>query len=395
MILFYKIFSDWYSQIINRILPISFEDDNDQEALDAAMAWLLQAVKNGNGGVASKYNLIFNSWTYPFPETTGYIIPTLWDYYNLNKQDQYKKIAINLTNWLGVVMLPNGACIGGVYKGREYTYKPIVFNTGQNIFGYVRSFLETENEEYLEFAKKSADFLVNSVDDSLIWTKNVHNDIPHTYNSRVSWALLELNKIVKNELYENVARANIEWTLNQQLSNGYFRNCNFKKNELPNLHGISYTLRGLIESYYILKEEKLLLAVELTAKRLQRKYELTKNLYTFWDENWRNHDKYSSILSHKYICLTSYAQLGMVFLILGEVKNDLSYINTGFKLIDTLKKFQNIKTKNKGIYGGIAGSFPIYGRYSFLQYPNWAAKFFADAIIMKMRLKKKLNEENL
>ena len=34
-------------------------------------------------------------------------------------------------------------------------------------------------------------------------------------------------------------------------------------------------------------------------------------------------------------------------------------------------------------YGGIKGSFPVYGRYAPLQYPNWATKFFIDALLAK------------
>jgi hypothetical protein len=34
--------------------------------------------------------------------------------------------------------------------------------------------------------------------------------------------------------------------------------------------------------------------------------------------------------------------------------------------------------------GGIKGSHPIHGGYHPWQYPNWAAKFFADALMMEM-----------
>ena len=33
----------------------------------------------------------------------------------------------------------------------------------------------------------------------------------------------------------------------------------------------------------------------------------------------------------------------------------------------------------------IAGSQPIWGRYSMFEFPNWAAKFFADALMMDLR----------
>jgi len=35
------------------------------------------------------------------------------------------------------------------------------------------------------------------------------------------------------------------------------------------------------------------------------------------------------------------------------------------------------------IVGGIKGSHPIYGEYGKDQYLNWAAKFFADALMLE------------
>ena len=32
----------------------------------------------------------------------------------------------------------------------------------------------------------------------------------------------------------------------------------------------------------------------------------------------------------------------------------------------------------------MAGSAPIWGRYSMFEYPNWAAKFFADALMIRL-----------
>ena len=42
---------------------------------------------------------------------------------------------------------------------------------------------------------------------------------------------------------------------------------------------------------------------------------------------------------------------------------------------------QDINTTDPNIRGGIKGSQPIYGRYSPFSYPNWAAKFFIDAVL--------------
>ena len=46
---------------------------------------------------------------------------------------------------------------------------------------------------------------------------------------------------------------------------------------------------------------------------------------------------------------------------------------------------QDVMSPGKPYYGGIKGSLPIYGRYAPLQYPNWATKFFIDALLAKQR----------
>ena len=38
------------------------------------------------------------------------------------------------------------------------------------------------------------------------------------------------------------------------------------------------------------------------------------------------------------------------------------------------------------LIGGIAGSFPIWGKYIHYCYPNWAAKFFADSLMLELEI---------
>ena len=43
---------------------------------------------------------------------------------------------------------------------------------------------------------------------------------------------------------------------------------------------------------------------------------------------------------------------------------------------------QDLDAPEPGLRGGIKGSQPIWGRYAPLSYPNWAAKFFVDALLL-------------
>ena len=50
-----------------------------------------------------------------------------------------------------------------------------------------------------------------------------------------------------------------------------------------------------------------------------------------------------------------------------------------------LKSNQRLEDRDRIVRGAIAGSKPIWGRYSMFEFPNWAAKFFADALMMDLK----------
>ena len=42
---------------------------------------------------------------------------------------------------------------------------------------------------------------------------------------------------------------------------------------------------------------------------------------------------------------------------------------------------QDLDSADDGVRGGVAGAFPIWGRYGAWEYLNWAAKFLADLLL--------------
>jgi uncharacterized protein YyaL (SSP411 family) len=375
---------DHWKRLKYTFLPFPIKVEADEIHLENVMQWLKAAYENGQGGISSHYSLLKGKWLNPFPETTGYIIPTFFDYFNYGKDKYFFESAVKMTDWLCSVQLDNGACMQGSYDSQKGKNKPIIFNTGQNIFGFLRTYRERGEKKYLDCAVKAGDFLSENIDEHGIWNRYLHHNIPHTYNSRTSWALLELHSITGDEKHEKVAVANLDWVIRQQHENGWFEHANFKPHELPNTHGIAYTLRGLLESYFITKKQAYLDAVKLTSENLLKKIEAGRPLYTFWDRNWQNHGKYLPWFKGRYVCLTGNIQLSIVWLKLFVETKDKRYWEAANKIIDEAKTLQNIKSKNPGIRGGIKGAFPITGSYSFLKYPNWAAKFFADALMIRI-----------
>ncbi len=374
-------------------LPFPMKIEEDELHLQKTIDWLVEAVNNGKGGVSSHYSLVHGKWLYPFPETTGYIIPTFFDYSKFIKNKNYYNIAIKLADWLCDVQLDNGGCMQGMYNEKKGKTKPIIFNTGQNIFGFLRAYEETNDKKYLDSAVKAGNFLIKSTDDSGLWNQHLHRNLKHTINSRTAWALLLLNSFVSDESYVRVAKANLDWVLKQQIDNGWFRNGASREGSVPNTHFLSYTCEGLIGAYKILNEEKYLQAAVNTGLKMLQIFETRKMLYAFWNENWKNRGKLSAASKGKFVCVTGNIQISSVWMDLYLLIGDIRYVNAAFKMIDYVKTLHKINQSDKNINGAVKGSFPLYGDYSRLMYPNWAAKFFADALMMKIDLKKKILEE--
>jgi hypothetical protein len=64
------------------------------------------------------------------------------------------------------------------------------------------------------------------------------------------------------------------------------------------------------------------------------------------------------------------------------LSGDASYLEAARQAIAFVATTQDLHTSNANVRGAIAGSYPIYGRYGRFTYPNWAAKFFIDALLV-------------
>jgi hypothetical protein len=124
-----------------------------------------------------------------------------------------------------------------------------------------------------------------------------------------------------------------------------------------------------------------------TAEKLLRIFELRKFMAGDFDEKWKATGKYS--------CLTGNAQIAGVWLKLFETTKDVRFLNSALKLNDYTKSTQNLSSVHGGIRGGVKGSQPLNGKYTPFIFPNWAAKFFADTLMLEERLMKEFEKSVL
>ena len=107
------------------------------------------------------------------------------------------------------------------------------------------------------------------------------------------------------------------------------------------------------------------------------KFEVEKFLPGALDEGWQS--------GARYTCLTGDAQLAALLIRLYESNGDARYLNTALKLNEYLKSTQVLDSGSRMIEGGIKGSDPVWGGYMAYAYPNWAVKFFCDALLLEER----------
>ncbi|MBI2653380.1 glycoside hydrolase family 127 protein [Candidatus Woesearchaeota archaeon] len=349
---------------------------NNEKHIKAAVDWILEAQKaNNNGGVAALYSLS-DGWHESYSETTGYIIPTMFNYYHKTKEKQIKKSAIVMADWELTKQMPKGAFPGGAVNGKEF---PIVFNTGQVIFGMVRTFQETKNIKYKQAAIKAADWLVKVQGKNGCWDKFDYLNKIHTYNTRTAWALLKVYEITKNKIYLNAAKRNIDWVLTRQLENGWFENNAFYETQEPLLHTIAYTIQGILEVGIYLNNKKYINSAEKSSNQLIKLQRKDGSLAGSFDKNWKS--------SVSWSCLTGNSQMAIVWLRFYTLTKNREYLEAAKRINNYVKSTQDLKSGNKGIRGGIKGAYPVYGWYAPFCYINWAAKFFIDALMMEDDLK--------
>ena len=312
-----------------------------------------------------------------YPETTGYIISTVFDYARESGREELFNRAVRMADWECDVQMTSGAVQGGTVNEPP---TPAVFNTGQVIFGWIRAFQETGTERYLASAVKAGEFLVSGQDPDGAWRKNLSKyaseKMPHyTYNTRTAWALLVLGAETGNHVYRDAAVRNIEFALTEQLPNGWFKNnCLYDPNR-PLLHTIAYALRGVLETGIALNNPVYISAVRKAADELLAKQRADGSLAGRYNDRWEPAVKYS--------CLTGNAQMGIVWGRLHQVTGDEKYLTGMVKANGFMRKVQWLGTGNPGLDGGISGSYPLHGRYGRFEVLNWATKFFVDSLMLE------------
>ncbi len=357
------------------------ENLSDEEHLTASITWLQKAfeVKNKKG-VSAAFNLIESEWMVGYPETTGYIIPTFIAYSEFTGNDEFLQDAIKMGEWEISLQWENGGI--GEPPG-VYGLKPRVFNTAQVMLGWLALYEKTSGKKFLDATIKSANWLVEIQENNGSWKQNTYMG-SKTYHSRVAWVLVETFKKTGEIKFLRSAEKFLNWLYSKTFDNGWFSDTSLSHPEKPWTHLYAYTIYGLSELLHSnISENDKKKIVEILNSASENIVKLIENP----NKNYLGlPGEFTQDFSPDYnwTCLTGSAQTAIFLRRFGNAIDNKKYIEASDKLVAETKSAQYLKTENQNIFGGIGGSYPINGGYSPFTIPNWAVKFFADSLLLKI-----------
>ena len=343
--------------------------------LEASYRWICAAQDaSGNGGVAGWYDLR-KGWAASYPETTGYIIPSLLAYADVAKEDDARRRAVRMADWEITIQLPSGAVHSSLMGGAS---EPAVFNTGQVIAGWTTLHRATGKPCYAEAAGRAANWLTGVQDGDGAWRKHLSrwtSSKVQAYNVRAAWALAQAGVVLGEPGWVDAARRNCDWVMTQQDASGWFANNVFRPGEDPLLHTICYVIEGLFGTGVLMGEERYIESAGRATEGLLGRFEKDRRTHGRYGPGW--------LPRASWRCLTGDAQFAGILLRLAKYAGHNSRHKVAAEAITRgVCGLQDMNPRRTPTYGGVPGSQPIWGEYLRYRYPNWAAKFHMDALLL-------------
>lgn len=348
-----------------------------EKALEGMFDWFVRAQDTARcGGVSAYYDLRRGVWAAAYPETTGYIIPTVLSYSASFCKEEFFERALYMADWEVEMQFRCGGVRAGTIDSKPVI--PTVFNTGQVLFGWGRAYEYTKDARYRNALQKASEWLIGVQDDDGAWRRYSSPFTSHninTYNTRTAYGLIIAARVLDDVRYQDCAVKNVEWALDHAAENGWLPDNDLEDNARPLTHTIAYALRGILEVGVASQREDFInLAIKI-ARSVARTQRPDGALPGRLDYEW------SPVVS--WSCITGNAQMAINWLRLSVITGEQNWTTYADKTIDYNLGLLDLNNKNPGVRGGLSGSYPISGSYMSYRYISWASKFMCDAIMIR------------
>ena len=333
-----------------------------------ALEWILASIQKHQGQGSAGYYHLFKGWSKPYPETTGYLIPTLLHYHSLFPELALNNKAASCANWLCQIQNEDGTFHGGIVDEMN---QPVIFDMGQILLGLASIHKVIPDDRYEKAIIKLYTALMENIEPDGSWNKWAYvKDYSPAYYTRVIWPMLEAGILLKKTLVKASMKKSLDFYYDKVAQNLSVGNWSFHPNNPAFTHTIAYTMRGFLECGLLLEETKYIHLVQQQCDHVIKLIKCNGRLAGSYDLNWRG--------DYSFTCLTGNCQLAIIFLKLYQMERNDSYLETALQILQPVRKSQ-FRVCIYSLKGAIPGSKPFWGPYQRFRNPNWATKFFLDA----------------
>lgn len=356
------------------------DDPGAEKAVVASLGWLARAQDcstSGDGGVSRHFSLV-SGWAESYPETTGYIIPTMISCATDRRDSDLLDRSRRMLDWCVDIQFPDGGFQGGLVSAVPRV--PTTFNTGQILLGLCAGTKAFGTTSYESAMHKAASWLRDTQDTDGCWRRfstPFAQPGEKTYETHVSWGLFEAARLAPGCGYGEAGLRQIKWALTKQTANGWFVDCCLNDPVRPLTHTIGYVLRGLLEAHNFSPDEIVLDAASRTGRAVLSAMQPNGLLPGRLTADWRP--------AVPWVCLTGSVQIAHCWLLLYQLTDDQAFLDGARKANAFVRRTVKIQG-DSNVVGGVKGAFPVSGHYGRYEYLNWAAKFFVDSNLEELRL---------
>jgi uncharacterized protein YyaL (SSP411 family) len=198
------------------------------------------------------------------------------------------------------------------------------------------------------------------------------------FNTRTAFGLARAGETLQNSRYLDAAVRHVKYVAAQAADNGFLPDNCLQDPSRPLTHTIAYSIRGLLEVGAIAGRVEFVDLALRMARAVSRAQRRDGGIPGRLDEDWRGRTR--------WVCLTGNSQMALNWLRFAKLGISLEFIDNAVAANRYVMAFQDRTNSEPGIRGAIKGSHPIGAEYMSYRYPNWAAKFFLDALILELQL---------
>lgn len=347
---------------------MKLSDQKLKEHLKANAAWVKNSFDHNGGAGSSAYRTLLGRWADAYPETTGYLLPTLCNISLILHDDYWHELAIRQADYFYAIQHESGFFLA---QGQNESY---VFDNAQILLGLCSIYDLIEGRPVQPEIVKCYHWILSCLTEKGLFDRNTYTlDYNPAYYSRIVWALLRTEQVFGLEPEEKTRRL-YQHIKNFQKDNLSFKHVAFAPGEPAFTHTLIYTLRGLWESGILLDDHAMQSRVMQTIRIVDKLIVENKGkMAGDYNEQW--------VGDYSYTCLTGVCQYLILKELIYKQSKDSAILEHSESLLEKVIRSQRSNGKNKG---AIPSSVPVFGKYQRLKFTNWTQKFFLDLLLLKL-----------